>query len=252
MASAPVEGWYPAPGKDGFVRWWDGTQWTDHEKPAPTDIEQEQPDPPAGKPVEAPGPKKKSNKREAITNAVGATGLAAAGAALAADGAIGLGKKRKGFKGLGKYFVIGILLILVSFMVFVGGIFQAIGAQERDSASGVVTSILSDGTSQCIPTVEYVYSGKKAVTRENDYVKCVWQEGDPVLVFFDAATGENVTIGEDVGSPIPGSLIMGIIGWFILGIGIVKLAIRAGSVAGGLLLMREGFKLGKGKDSSSE
>jgi hypothetical protein len=37
---------------------------------------------------------------------------------------------------------------------------------------------------------------------------------------------------------------MGIFGLFIASIGLVKLAVRAGSVAGGFLLFRQGMKLG--------
>ena len=245
MATTPVEGWYPHPDKEGYLRWWDGAQWTDHEKPAPTVVEASAP--PSGKPVEENPSKKSKSKRSSITEAVGATGLAAAGAALAADGAIGLGKKRKGFKGLGKYFITGGLIVVISILMFFTGLIETFSAKERTSTTGVVTQILDGEFPDCIPTVEFTYQGKSYVARDTEYVECVWVVGDPVEVFFDVDTADNPTIGEDIVNPLGGSIAIGVIGWFILGIGIVKLLIRAGSVAGGFLLMREGFKLGKGK-----
>ena len=44
---------------------------------------------------------------------------------------------------------------------------------------------------------------------------------------------------------VGGSIAIAIIGLFVAGIGFVKLGVRAGSVAGGFLLFRQGLKLGK-------
>lgn len=248
MATSPVEGWYPSPGKDGYLRWWDGSAWTDNEKPAPSPKETT-PAAPTGKPVETT-PKSKSNKRGAVTEIVGAAGLTAAGAALAADGAIGLGGKRKGFKGLGKYFVIGSILIIFGFFAVAGGTINAISGVDRVTAVGTVTKIMDGTGNQCIPTAEFEVNSKLHEVRASDFAKCTWQVGDLIDVSYEKNTdGLNAEVGEATtnGSTIMGGVIIGFIGFFVLAIGLIKLVLRAGSVAGGLLLMREGFRMGKGK-----
>lgn len=62
--SNPVQGWYADPEGSDQLRWWDGTQWSDQFRPAPTGNEaardtHSQPsaqveEPPTGAPVEAP------------------------------------------------------------------------------------------------------------------------------------------------------------------------------------------------------
>ncbi len=240
MSENPEKGWYQSPDNAEMLRWWDGTKWTNDEKP------NTQAAPPVGKPVEA-APESKINA-EKVTNIIGATGLAAAGAALAADGAIGLGKKRKGFNGLGKFFIIGFSLVLLSFFGFIGGIADALDGKARVETTGTVTNI-QDGTyKQCIPTAEFTVNGKTIATKGTEFEECVWQVGDPITVSYDENTdGANAEIGEPV-TPIQmigGSIAIAIIGLFVAGIGFVKLGVRAGSVAGGFLLFREGLKLGK-------
>lgn len=240
MSENPEKGWYQSPDNAEMLRWWDGTKWTNDEKP------NTQAAPPVGKPVEA-APASKINA-EKVTNLIGATGLAAAGAALAADGAIGLGKKRKGFNGLGKFFIIGFSLVLLSFFGFIGGIADALDGKARVETTGTVTNI-QDGTyKQCIPTAEFTVNGKTIATKGTEFEECVWQVGDPITVSYDENTdGANAEIGEPV-TPIQmigGSIAIAIIGLFVAGIGFVKLGVRAGSVAGGFLLFREGLKLGK-------
>lgn len=240
MSENPEKGWYQSPDNAEMLRWWDGTKWTNDEKP------NTQAAPPVGKPVEA-APASKINA-EKVTNLIGATGLAAAGAALAADGAIGLGEKRKGFNGLGKFFIIGFSLVLLSFFGFIGGIADALDGKARVETTGTVTNI-QDGTyKQCIPTAEFTVNGKTIATKGTEFEECVWQVGDPITVSYDENTdGANAEIGEPV-TPIQmigGSIAIAIIGLFVAGIGFVKLGVRAGSVAGGFLLFREGLKLGK-------
>jgi hypothetical protein len=240
VSENPEKGWYQSPDNAEMLRWWDGTKWTNDEKP------NTQAAPPVGKPVEA-APESKINA-EKVTNIIGATGLAAAGAALAADGAIGLGKKRKGFNGLGKFFIIGFSLVLLSFFGFIGGIADALDGKARVETTGTVTNI-QDGTyKQCIPTAEFTVNGKTIATKGTEFEECVWQVGDPITVSYDENTdGANAEIGEPV-TPIQmigGSIAIAIIGLFVAGIGFVKLGVRAGSVAGGFLLFREGLKLGK-------
>ena len=63
--SNPVQGWYADPEGSDQLRWWDGTQWSDQFRPAPTGGETAseaapQPTtpvepPPTGAPVQAPG-----------------------------------------------------------------------------------------------------------------------------------------------------------------------------------------------------
>jgi hypothetical protein len=240
MSEKPVEGWYQSPDDAKMLRWWDGNQWTDNEKPN-TD-----PAPPTGAPVEA-APKSKDTA-EKVTDIIGATGLAAAGVALAADGAIGLGDKRKGFKGLGKFFIIGFSLMLLSFFGFIAGIADSVDGTNRVEAMGTVTNIQTDAYDKCIPTAEFTVNGTTVATKGIEFEKCVWQVGDPIKVAYDEKTnGANAEIGEatDPVNTILGSIAIAIIGLFVAGIGFVKLGVRAGSVAGGFLLFRQGLKLGK-------
>jgi hypothetical protein len=240
MSESPEKGWYQSPDNAEMLRWWDGTKWTNDEKP------NTQAAPPVGKPVEA-APESKINA-EKVTNLIGATGLAAAGAALAADGAIGLGKKRKGFNGLGKFFIIGFSLVLLSFFGFLGGVGDAFDGTTRVEAMGKVTNIQTDAYEKCIPTAEFEVNGNKIAIKGTEFEKCVWQVGDPIVVAYDDNTnGANAEIGEaaDPVNTIMGSIAIAVIGLFVAGVGLVKLGVRAGSVAGGFLLFREGLKLGK-------
>lgn len=36
LADAPPAGWYPDPAGGSRLRWWEGTDWTDHYRPRPT------------------------------------------------------------------------------------------------------------------------------------------------------------------------------------------------------------------------
>ena len=66
--SNPVQGWYADPEGSDQLRWWDGTQWSDQFRPAPTGNEaasdtHPQPaaqveEPPTGAPVQVPAPAK--------------------------------------------------------------------------------------------------------------------------------------------------------------------------------------------------
>jgi hypothetical protein len=119
-----------------------------------------------------------------IFQSVSAAGIAAAGAALAADGAIGIGGQRKGLHGLGKFFIWGAILVILGIFMLISGILEAFGAVSP-------------------------------------------------------------TEGSTPGDIIFSSILMVVIGIFVAVIGAVKLAVRAGSVAGGLLLLREGMKRGE-------
>ena len=70
--SNPVQGWYADPEGSDQLRWWDGTQWSDQFRPAPTGNEaasdtHPQPaaqveEPPTGAPVQVPAPAKPAAK----------------------------------------------------------------------------------------------------------------------------------------------------------------------------------------------
>jgi Domain of unknown function (DUF4190)/Protein of unknown function (DUF2510) len=36
--STSAPGWYPDPSRPGAMRWWDGSQWSDHSAPAPPPV----------------------------------------------------------------------------------------------------------------------------------------------------------------------------------------------------------------------
>ena len=70
--SNPVQGWYADPEGSDQLRWWDGTQWSDQFRPAPTGNEaasgtHSQPaaqveEPPTGAPVQVPAAAKPATK----------------------------------------------------------------------------------------------------------------------------------------------------------------------------------------------
>ena len=70
--SNPVQGWYADPEGSDQLRWWDGTQWSDQFRPAPTGNEaardtRPQPsaqveEPPTGTPVQVPAAAKPATK----------------------------------------------------------------------------------------------------------------------------------------------------------------------------------------------
>lgn len=246
MANNPVEGWYPSPENDGYLRWWDGSAWTEHEMPAPAhEQESTSPPPPSGQPLL--NPTKKVSKTKQAANIAAGAGVGALGAALVADGAIGLGKKRKGFKGIGALLIIGSLIWLLSLFALFASIGDIASGRVPIETTGTVTSIQVDESGYCIPTVAFTVEGKKVEFRPDDFAKCVWEVGSPVTVSYDSGTvGEDPTLGKATGgwSGIGSSFIMGAVGLFIVLIGVIRLAVRAGSVAGGLLLLRQGFKMG--------
>jgi hypothetical protein len=244
MSGSPEQGWYESPDNADMLRWWDGSEWTDKEKPKPS-VSKSKAAPPKGSPVEKL-PKSKISP-EKVTNTLGGAGLAAAGVALAADGAFGLGKTRKGFSGLGKFFIIGFSLTLVSiFGVFIG-LVDAFDGINRSTTMGTVTKIQTDDYDRCIPTAEFTVNGETVVAKGTEFETCTWEVGDPIKVSFDENTnGTNPAVGEPI-TPIQtigGSVLLFVVGLFVAIIGFVKLAVRAGSVAGGFLLVRQGLKLG--------
>ena len=181
MSTNPVAGWYAAPDKPGMLRFWDGTARTDQEKP----LADAAPPPPSGEPVEAApqiappeAAQAQPSKFETAAQVAGATGFAAAGAALVADGAVGLGKNRKGMQGLTKYFVWGVILIFIGLVSIVNGIAPAVD-------------------------------------------------------------------GDTESSTLLGGMMLLFVGVLVFVIGSFKLVIRAGSIAAGAYLLREGWKRGK-------
>lgn len=70
--SNPIQGWYADPEGSDQLRWWDGTQWSDQFRPAPTGNEaasdtHSQPsaqaeEPPTGAPVQVPAGAKPATK----------------------------------------------------------------------------------------------------------------------------------------------------------------------------------------------
>lgn len=175
MTDSPEAGWYASPDRPGFMQWWDGMGWTEHVQPIP-------PAAPSSVAITAPAPaetqpEQPPSKASVAIQATAAAGLSAVGAALAADGAIGLGSERKGLHGIAKYFIWAAVLFIVGLVGMLGGIFNSGSAIE--------------------------------------------------------------------GSPILGSVLIGLVAVLLFAIGSVKLLVRAGSIAGGALLIREGFRRGR-------
>jgi hypothetical protein len=175
MSAQPVAGWYESPTKAGQIQWWDGASWVENFRPAPG--KSSEPEGTTGMNAVVNDKKITSSK---VVNVAEAAGLAVAGAALAADGAIGLGQQRKGLHGVAKYFIWGSILFILGFVALIGGLFG---------------------------------------------------------------------INSSAGSPIPGAILIGLVAILLFVIGVIKLAVRAGSIAGGLLLLKAAINKGKDLDS---
>jgi hypothetical protein len=171
MSETPIAGWYPDPENSEVLRLWDGGSWTDQRKPVSEVVLAESSD----KPESVGGTASKAKK---ITDTIAASAMAAGGAALVADGAVGIGSQRKGFSGLGKLFIWSGVLLILAIFAFVTGIGQVISGDVSD------------------------------------------------------------------GSTLPGSLLLFMVAVLLFVIGAVKAVTRAGSVAAGILLVRQGLKKG--------
>lgn len=257
MAKNPAEGWYPSPNHEGFLRYWDGAAWTEHEKPVSEAAAAKLLPAPAGAPLEVTPkakatPAVKAARAEKATKVAAGVGIGAAGAALTGYGAVGL---KKGFRKIAVLLIVGASVWLISLFMLIGGIAQAWGGAQQTQVAGVVTDIQGDGlfSSKCIPTVKFTVNGTDRMYRPNDFAECTWEEKAPVTVYFDKGTdGANATLtkGLDSGSLIGSSLVLGTAGLFVIVIGLIRLGISAGSVAGGLLLLRQGFKVGTRKSET--
>lgn len=186
-------------------------------------------------------------------------GVAAAGATLLADGAVGIGSKRKGIASAAKTFIIGGIVVAFSALMMIMGIGTAISGPTEALTTGTVTKILETGYNQCIPTVSFELEGQSHTTKPTIAASCTWEVGDEVSVIYPksqggagatlAATGETPTTGPAL---ITGAVFVFIIGFAVSAFGLAKLALRAGSIAGGLLLIRHGWRRGKTPDSAEQ
>lgn len=204
MTAAP--GWYNAPDKQGLLRWWDGTAWTENYQPASAPAPE-----PDGAPVFPGGivpPAQRASDRadnilDSIEGVLGNkrvqnTGAMAGGAALMADGA-GLNPfRRNGGLGGGLMAVlVGVVFLFLSFPNH-GLLWDAQKAGEIRIPGTVTavdwrTSTDSQGRQSrtCAPIATYTYQDVQGTATGNMYsAPCGYTEGQAITVL---AMPDNIT-----------------------------------------------------------
>ena len=169
-----------------------------------------------------------------------------AGATLASVGGISLAKNEKIRSRASKMFLAGSITMVVGLVMLISGILNGSSQSSQASTFGTVVKIQEGSYGTCLPTVEFQAEGQDATTRTDDFEKCVWEVGDKVPVTYEANSGGTIaSIGVQKNNSsdylVSSLLVLGV-GFVLLLWGIIPVAVRAGSVFGGFMMIREGFK----------
>jgi hypothetical protein len=238
----PPAGWYVSPDDKNLTRWWDGDSWTDVAKAIPdqdmSKVELSEPDA-VVKLEDGALPKPKA---EQILDYVVGGALTAGGTAMAVDGTVNLVKKKTG---AGKWFVIGLFLVAVSFLTGIQAVAGLFGP-ARTEVAGIVTTVTQDETidSYCTPSAEYTVNAQTKSVKLWSSEECRWQVGDEVAVFFDEGTnGRNASLGKatEAWDNLFGSLATLVLGGILIIVGFVKLGARAAQAGVGALIAKKGY-----------
>lgn len=260
-SNAPA-GWYPDPQNRARLRLWDGAKWVDHYAPNPHAPGDGQSD---GSPVGAPStdhgnvpPEPNSDTEEPTSGgfrqstvkflndplAQGAA-LGSAGAALAAGGAISFSRNKM----TARILLIGLIVLAIGLLTILSDASWPGSEAKEITTVGTVTKIQKKSwvSGDCIPTVGYEVDGQTYTVKPSTFEKCTWEVGDTLPVAYTIASGGiDARLGVAKESVEPTSLRP--VGWILTVVGFtmslwsgVALAVRAGSVVGGVGLFMHGL-----------
>lgn len=257
-------GWYSDPNDLSRLRWWDGKNWQDHFAPAAPQTAAVD-TAPVGRAASIAPPMVNAAQAESSSSAPARTlmdhavnfvndprlqggVIGATGAAVTAGGAASLIRNDAIRRNASKAFLIGVVIFVLGvFGVFLG-FSQMIGGPTEVTTSGNVTKIQSKFLGDCIPTVEFLVQGQAHTTRPNEFTDCIWEVGDSVAVTYDVSSGGTIArLGTSTSavSSIPYSFLMMVSGVIVAAWALIPIAIRAGSIVGGIYLIRQGLRRSK-------
>lgn len=165
------------------------------------------------------------------------------GAALAADGLIGFGRNRTGIfgalKGIGTGFVIVVLGLAI--MAFMGANNTAKAGEV--TGTGIVTSLGSTSGNSCTPVARFAVAGKSYTADSSiGILPCPVGLGQSVNVIYssaDPASDARVEMGTSVTQFL---WLVPVLGGVVFLSSLFTFIVRAGSIAGGIALVRDGRK----------
>lgn len=211
--AAPA-GWYPAPAQPGLERYWDGELWSDRYRPAvvPAATATWTPDgagaaaswapgggPAATAPAWVPGVPSPSAPaaRPAVREGLGIDpgGTALTGAALVADGVLGVGSERQGIGGALQGIALGLVFLVGSF--FLVPTLLAPGRVDAGEVetTGTVTEVTYDSEGLCSATARFEANGATwSAPSHGSQKPCPYAEGEQVRVIYDTADPADAVI----------------------------------------------------------
>jgi hypothetical protein len=163
------------------------------------------------------------------------------GAALAADGLIGFGPNRKGIFGALKGMGTGLLIVIIG-LVVIGFLSSnnSAGAGEV-KGTGIVTSLGSTSGNSCTPVARFAVAGRSYSANATIGISpCPVSLGQTVDVIYssaDPASDARVQMGTSVTQFVWLVPVLGGVGFLA---SLFTFIVRAGSIAGGIALVRDG------------
>ena len=265
-SSAPAPGWYVDPETKNQLRWWDGSQWLAQFAPIPAPVPTLPPPAPGEQPITVAGPvpissqyshaqRQDEEEEQTFTEKaqdflnnplVQGAAIGVAGTALGATGVVSLKKDRR----TSRVFLISLIAFAVGlFMLFTNAGSPAVASPEATVMGTVVKVTPSqEGLFEmCYPTIEYEVNGTKFTHKPASPDICSAEVGDTVTISYNVANGPYdarvgaAKPGKDGVSYMPISALLTIVGFIVAAWSGVSLAVRAGSVVGGLALLLAGF-----------
>ena len=264
MSTAP--GWYPLANEPGMMGYWDGNGWTAHKQPMPPAQEavpvavqapaQQVPQfsPAGGQPAQPWAPESLigTAKKYIGDPNVQATGTAAAGGALIADGIVGFGEKRQGLGGAIGTIIFGIVWLV---MTMTPGMPFSNPEPRAGSvhAQATVTNVQVNSKGNCSPVAELTVGGTAYTVRSNvSQSPCPYMKGEKVEVTYHPTDPAATAAFTPSGFYKTFLTFAPWIGVLVIAGGVWTFIKRAGSIAAGIFLLRKGLRARKAQKGNPE